>query len=91
MDQNARDAKQLRSRAANRAALRGAIAAYLIYLGVSLIVDLVRGKSTDRPYLIWAAAIVFVLGGLGFAWYTWTRWKIDAGEAEGSSETEEEK
>ena len=82
------DNKRPRSKAVNRAALRGAIAVYLIYLGISLIVDLIQGRITERPYLIWAAAIVFALGGLGFAWFTWRRWKIDAAEEKAEAEKE---
>lgn len=63
------------------AVLRGVIAAYLVYLGASLIYDQLRGRSSLSPLLIWIVGPLFVLSGLGFGLYTWRSWKKDRREA----------
>lgn len=61
------------AQAMNRAALRAVVGAYLIYLGVSLIRDMLNGKSAMAPWLAWVCGIFFVLAGAGVLWYTWRR------------------
>ena len=90
MDNKTDDAAKERSKAVNRAALRGVICVYLIYLGGSLIRDLLRGESTLSPALVWSAGLLFVLGGLGFGWYTWRRWKLDAEALQKPAEEEDQ-
>ena len=80
MDQTDNKGGGNRPKNAGQSVLRGVIAAYLIYLGGSLIADLLRGSSTLKPLLVWIIAPLFVIAGLGFGFYTWKQWK--AGQAE---------
>ena len=63
------------------AVLRGVIAAYLVYLGASLVYDQIRGISSLSPLLVWTVGPLFVLSGLGFGLYTWRTWKNEKQEA----------
>ena len=82
MENKNNDAARERAKAVNRAALRGVICAYLIYLGGSLLRDMLRGESTLSPLIGWGAGLLFVLGGAGFGFFTWRRWKLDVKAAE---------
>ena len=75
MDQKEKPA--LRANPRGQAVLRGVIAGYLVYLGGSLVYDLIRGSSTLAPWLVWTVGPLFVICGLGFGLYTWRRWKAD--------------
>ena len=66
-----------RSAAANIAVLRAAVAAYLIYLGYTLIRDAITGVSTMAPALAWAAGLLFIAAAAVFGLYTWRRWCAD--------------
>ena len=63
-----------KNRAGNTAALRLAVAAYLLYLGWSILRDTVRGTSAMSPVLGWAAGVIFIACAVGFGWYSWKRW-----------------
>lgn len=80
-----------RQKAVNMAALRAAVAAYLMYLGGSLIWDRLRGNSSLPPALAWLAGLGFLLCGAAFGWYTWRRWRSerDAAAESGGSAGEE--
>ena len=90
MDKQSSDAKLERNKAVNRAALRGVVSAYLVYLGISLILDLIRGRITEKTGLIWAGAVLFTVAGAGFGWYTWKRWKAEKEALEAAQEPDEE-
>ena len=64
-----------KSRAGNRAALRLAVSAYLLYLGYSILHDTLTGTSAMSPVLGWIAGAVFIVGGALFGRYSWKRWK----------------
>ena len=72
---------QKRNRAMNLASLRAVVAAYLVYLGGSLIVDHLRGRSEMPPLLAWAAGLIFIAAGLGFGYYIWKQWKSESAPA----------
>ena len=74
------------SKAVNRAVLRGVIAGYLVYLGGSLIYDLIQGTSSLSPALGWIVGSLFMIGGAAFGLYTWRRWKVDEKEAQAQSQ-----
>ena len=76
-----------RQKTINMAALRAAVAVYLIYLGVSLIRDRLQGTSTLPPALAWFAGLAFLLGGAAYGWYTWRRWRSERGAAADSGES----
>ena len=81
MDSKGTDSGRSRAKALNFAALRGVVAAYLVYLGVTLILDMLKGNSALSPAAVWALGLLFVLGGAGFGLYTWKRWKRDSSAA----------
>ena len=64
-----------KTRAGNRAALRLAVSAYLLYLGYSILRDTVTGTSAMYPALGWIAGVVFIVAGALFGRYSWKRWK----------------
>ena len=64
-----------RTRANNLAVLRALVAAYLAWLGFSLIRDCLRGASTLSPAFAWTAGLVFIAAALAFAFYAWRQWK----------------
>ncbi len=68
---------QKRSKAMNLASLRAVVAAYLIYLGSSLIVDHLRGRSTLSPVFVWLAGLFFIAVGIAFGFYVWKCWRAD--------------
>ena len=72
---------QKRSKAMNLASLRAVVAAYLIYLGFSLILDHLRGRSTLFPVFAWVAGLVFIAAGIAFGFYIWKRWRADCDAA----------
>ena len=79
MDQKEKPA--LRANPRGQALLRGVIAGYLVYLGGSLIYDLIRGVSTLPPGLVWTVGPLFVICGLAYGLFTWRRWKAEEGES----------
>ena len=86
MDSKGTESGRSRSKALNFAALRAVVAVYLIYLGVTLILDMMKGESALSPIAAWALGLLFVLAGAGFGLYTWRRWKREAASARDASE-----
>ena len=80
---------QKRTRAMNITTLRAVVAAYLVYLGGSLIVDYLRGRSGVSPILAWGPGLLFIAAGIGFGYYTWKIWRAAAAAAEPSAEEEQ--
>ena len=80
-----------RQKTVNMAALRAVVAAYLVYLGGSLIWDRLNGRGSLPPVLAWLAGLAFLLGGAAYGWYTWRRWRSerDAAAESGGSAGEE--
>ena len=58
------------NRAASAAMLRGLAAAYLLYLGWTILRDLFRGASSLPLWMGWAAGLGFAAAGLAFGWYS---------------------
>ena len=79
---------QKQSKAMNLASLRAVVAAYLIYLGFSLILDHLRGRSTLSPVFVWLAGFVFIAAGIAFGFYIWKCWRADRDTAGRAGETE---
>ena len=77
-----------RSRAVNMATLRAVVAGYLVYLGGSVIYDLLKGRTSMSPALAWAAGLLFIAAGLGYGFYIWRRWQADS-KASDDSETKQ--
>lgn len=65
------------SKAKSRGMLRGLVAGYLIYLGGSIIYELIQGTTTLQPALGWFLGPLFMIAGAGFGYFTWRRWKAD--------------
>ena len=87
MDQTDNKGGGNRSKNTGQSVLRGVIAAYLIYLGGTLMLDQIKGAATISPVVIWIFGPLFVIAGLGFGCYTWKQWKAgqaDSDEAKGS-------
>ena len=82
MEGNRENAWTERSKAINRAMLRGAVAGYLVYLGGSIVYDLIQGTTSMSPVVGWIIGPVFVIAGAGFGWITWRRWKADEKEVQ---------
>ena len=59
-----------RTKVNNLAVLRAVVAAYLAWLGFSLIRDCLRGASTLSPAFSWTAGLVFIAAALAFVYYT---------------------
>ena len=77
---------QKRTRSTNLASLRAVVAAYLVYLGGSLIVDHLRGRSDMPPILAWAAGLIFIAAGIGFGYFIWKQWKAESAAAAAPAE-----
>lgn len=73
---------QRRSRAGTTASLRAVAAGYLIWLGWTLLRDMLNGSSTLPVWLSWTASIGFAAIGAAFGWYTWKRYQADMKAAE---------
>jgi hypothetical protein len=69
------------SKAVNMATLRAVVAGYLVYLGGSLIYDLLKGQSSMSSAVAWALGLLFIAAGLGYGLYIWKRWRADSSEA----------
>lgn len=70
-----------KNRANVSAVLRGAVACYLLYLGVQIAMS--AGKDPSFP--VWAAWVLggfFCLAGAAFGVYTWRRYRADLKAAE---------
>ncbi len=78
-----------RTKALNLATLRAVVAAYLVYLGGSIVFDMLRGRSTLSPAFAWISGLFFVAVGLLFGLYTWRRWKADAEAARSPEQPED--
>ena len=77
---NTQTAAQKRTKAINFATLRAVVAGYLIYLGGSLIYDLLKGRATMSPVLVWGIGLLFIAAGVGYGLYIWKRWQADSSE-----------
>ena len=81
-------AVQRQARAGSTAALRALVAGYLVYLGVTLIRNLLNGSSPLPTAAAWCAGIVFIGGGVGFAVYAFLRWRRDSRAPEKKEDAE---
>lgn len=78
-----------KNRANVSAVLRGAVACYLLYLGVQIAMS--AGKDPSFP--VWAAWVLggfFCLAGAAFGVYTWRRYRADLKAAELTEEEQQE-
>ena len=64
-----------RAKARSTATLRGVVACYLVYLGYTLIRDLLRGSSTLPLWAAWAAGLGFCTAGAAFGLFAWKRYR----------------
>ena len=64
------------AKARSTAILRGVVAGYLVYLGYTLIRDLLNGSSTLPLWAAWAAGLGFCIAGAAFGLFAWKRYKI---------------
>ena len=69
---------QRRAQAGTTATFRAVVAAYIIYLGVTLIRGAMGGGSEKFPPLAgWLFGILFIACGAGFGVYIFRRWRAD--------------
>ena len=80
---------EMRNRAGTSLSLRIIACGYLIYLGCTVVRDLLNGSSTLPPFLGWASAVVFVGAGLGFGFYAWKQYHKQLAAAETAEGAEE--
>ena len=66
--------------------LRAAAGCYLAYLGYMLLRTYGQGTTPIRPWLAWVAGLLFIAAGIGFAWYSWRRYRAETKSAGESSE-----
>ena len=82
MSNNSKEYNVIRKNRANvSAVLRGAVACYLLYLGVQIAM----GAGKDPSFPVWAAWVLggfFFLAGAAFGVYTWRRYRADLKAAE---------
>ncbi len=78
-----------RSRAVNLLALRAVVAAYLVYLGASLIYGELTGASSLPPAAAWLAGLLFLVGGGLFGLFTWRRWRAESETAKQPPENDD--
>lgn len=82
MSNHSKEYNVIRKNRANvSAVLRGAVACYLLYLGVKIAMS--AGKDPSFP--VWAAWVLggfFCLAGAAFGVYTWRRYRADLKAAE---------
>ncbi len=62
---------QKRARAGTTATLRAVVAAYIIYLGWTVLRRVLNGTSPVPVWVAWLVAVVFTAGAIGFLFYTW--------------------
>ena len=73
------------NRAFNFFALRAAVAAYLCYLGFDLVRGHLTGASTLSAAVSWGCGLGFVAVGLGFAFYSWRRYRRETAPGDGET------
>ena len=78
-----------RGTATSIAVLRSAVAAYLAYLGYTLIRDVRAGGSAMSPVLAWTAGLLFIAAAVAFGFYTWRRGRADVEAARFSARPED--
>ena len=84
-----------RNKAVNMATLRAVVAAYLLYLGVSILWDYLRGVSTLSAPVAWASGLGFSAAAIAFGIFTWKHLRAGLEDAqlpetsEGESSEEE--
>ena len=79
-----------KSNMSTAAYLRMLVGAYLVYLGGSLIYDLIKGSATHTVVTV-LAALLFIGGGGFVALREWKNSRRSTEEDETEDETEEEK
>lgn len=72
---------QKRARAGTTATLRAVVVLYVLYLGWMILRNYFQGTSTLPPWLAWLAGLGFAAAALGFAVYTYRRYKADLAAA----------
>ncbi len=82
MNRDRKDKEKGTNRSGNMAALRAVVAAYLVYLGGSLVWDRLTGKSDMALWAVWGCGILFIAAGIAFGVFTWRRWQADKKMAE---------
>lgn len=68
---------QMRARAGTAATFRAAVAAYIFYLGWTVLRGTLTGSSSVPAWAAWLAGLVFMGGAIGFGVYTWRRYQAD--------------
>ena len=70
------DSDRSKTKITNTAMLRAVVAAYLFYLGFTILRDVLKGEPGSLPlWLLWLCGIVFMLAAIAFGWYTWKQYK----------------
>lgn len=90
MDSKNKNPAQMRTKAINLATLRAVVAGYLIYLGASLIYDLLKGRTSLSPALSWSMGLLFIAAGVGYGLYVWRRWQADSSKEAAESDAADE-
>ena len=70
-----------RSKAGTTASLRAVAVGYLLYLGYTLLRDVLDGTTTLPLWLSVSAAVVFIGVAVAFGFYTWRRYRCDVASA----------
>jgi len=68
---------QKRARAGTAATLRAVVAAYIVYLGWTVLRGVLNGTSPVPVWVAWLVAAVFTAGAIGFLFYTWKTYLRD--------------
>ncbi len=90
MDENRNKSETAKdNRAVNLFALRLAVAAYLCYLGVDMLRTFLVGASTLAPAVAWGCGLGFPAAGLGFALYSYLRWRRETAARKGQAAAED--
>jgi TRAP-type C4-dicarboxylate transport system permease small subunit len=72
---------QKRARAGSSAVFRVVVAAYIIYLGWTVLRGVLNGTSPVPVWVAWLVAIVFTAGAGAFLFYTWKKYLRDREDA----------
>ena len=70
---------RMRAQAGTTATFRAVVAAYIIYLGVTLIRGAINGGGSEK-FPLWAGwlfGLLFIACGAGFGVYIFKRWRAD--------------
>lgn len=89
MDERKKQTKAVSTRESSFTVVRAVVAGYLVYLGFSLMRGTTDGGTAMPLLLKWFFSLLFIVGGLLFAVYTWRRWhRLSTGQER--SETDED-